>query len=254
MNRLTQTLLALGALAVPAQAAVTATYLGTEANMTDWRTPGGTTKTYDPDGDNILGTEGYHLFGADGQNATWPGTGDGGVNDFLAALPSYLSVTKNVSAEVQYNGYALIDNPVDGTPAMILSGTSAQNLKVPTLIATVGFAGTVPSDDLVMTLMHDNLDAIDLNVASYQIRASDGTTILASVSSLTANQVPDWHSFQLSGMTAGDSVQIWGTAPGTATRDRSTTLGGITFDVVPEPSATLIGAFGVLAILRRRRS
>lgn len=250
MNRLTPTLLALGALAVPVQAAVIVTYLGTQANMTDWRTTGGTTKTYDTDGDNILGTEGYHLFGAAGENTTPPN----GANGTLASLPGYLSVTRNVAAEVQF-AYAFIDNPVDGTPATILSGTSAQNLQGPQRIATISFTGTVPSDDLVMTLMHDNLDNTALNVASYQLRASDGTTVLASVSSLTGNAVPDWHSFQLSGMTAGDEVQIWGTDPaGTANTDRSTTLGGITFDVVPEPSAALIGVFGVLALLRRCRS
>jgi arylsulfatase A-like enzyme len=205
-------------------AQTTATYLGTQADMTGWRTST-VDKPFDPGGDDILGTEGYHLFGAAGENTTPPDAANGS----LALLPGYITVTRNAPAEVQY-AYAFIDNPVDGTPATILSGTTAGQGAGPTRIATVTFGATVPSD-LIMTLMHDNLNG-DFTVAGYELRASDGTSVLASVSSLSSNNQPDWHSFQISGLSGGDEVQVWGTSGGV----RSTTLGALTFDPL-SPSA-----------------
>ncbi|MCH7226231.1 PEP-CTERM sorting domain-containing protein [Haloferula sp. A504] len=243
MNKPTQTLLALAALAVPAQAAVTASYLGTQANMTDWRTSS-VAKTYDPDGDNILGTDGYYLFGAAGENTTGVNAANGG----LFSLPSYLGVTSGLT-QAQF-GYALIDNPVDGTPADIVSGTTSGAVTaVDSLIATITFTSGVPSD-LVITLMNDNLTGAP--TFGFDLRASDGTTVLATVNSFTQTDVPDWHSFDLSGITAGDSVQVWGlTNPGNTIR--TTLLGGITFDVVPEPSSVGLVGLSMLGLLVRRR-
>ncbi|MCH7226232.1 sulfatase-like hydrolase/transferase [Haloferula sp. A504] len=201
-------------------AETTASYLGTQADMTGWRTSS-VDKTYDPDGDDILGTEGYYLFGAAGENTT----GVNGANGPLFSLPGYLGVTSGLT-QAQF-GYASIDNPVDGSPAAIVSGTSSGNITaVDSLIATVTFGSGVPSD-LVMTLMNDNITGDP--ASGFDLRASDGTTVLATVSSLTRNDSPDWHSFDLSGITAGDEVQVWGlTGVG-----RTTLLGGITFDLAP---------------------
>lgn len=205
-------------------AQTTATYLGTQADMTGWRTST-VDKPFDPGGDDIFGTVGYHLFGAAGENTSPPDAANGS----LALLPGYITVARNAPAEVQY-AYAFIDNPVDGTPASILSGTTAGQGAGPTRIATVTFGASVPAD-LIMTLMHDNLNG-DFTVAGYELRASDGTSVLASVSSLSSNNQPDWHSFQISGLSGGGEVQVWGTSGGV----RSTTLGALTFDPL-SPSA-----------------
>ncbi|MGB0716663.1 MAG: PEP-CTERM sorting domain-containing protein [Phycisphaerae bacterium] len=224
--------------------AATVTTLGTQADMTDWRTSS-VAKTYDPDGDNILGTDGYYLFGAAGENTT----GVNNANGDLSGLPSYLGVSSGLTS-AQF-AYASIDNPVDGSPADIVSGTTSGKNFSETLIATITFSSGVPSD-LVMTLMNDNTNGDP--TAGFDIRASDGTTVLATVSSLARNDTPDWHSFNLSGITDGDELQVWGLADGVSNTTRTTLLGGVTFDVVPEPGSLALLAVGGLLIARRRRA
>jgi arylsulfatase A len=203
-------------------AETTASYLGTQADMTGWRTLS-VDKPFDPDGDDILGTEGYYLFGAGDETATPPASPV--AKGPLASLPSYLGVTSTLT-QAQFT-YALIDNPVDGSPAEIVSGTTSGAVTaVDSLIATITFGSGVPSD-LVMTLMNDNLSGDP--TGGFDLRASDGTTVLATVGSLARNDIPDWHSFALSGITAGDEVQVWGLTGG----GRTTLLGGITFDLAP---------------------
>jgi MYXO-CTERM domain-containing protein len=70
-------------------------------------------------------------------------------------------------------------------------------------------------------------------------------------SALTRNGVPDMVFFDISGIN-GDSfaVALWQNSPDTG----PVALSLVTFDVVPEPAAALLGSLGLLGLLRRRRS
>ena len=66
--------------------------------------------------------------------------------------------------------------------------------------------------------------------------------------------VMDMYFFDIAGLTSGQQIQIWG-ANDASTNDitRAVTIGGVTFDSIPEPGAALLGGLGFLALLRRRR-
>jgi len=205
---------------------VAVTYTDSQLDLTQWRTAS-VDKPYDTDGDDIIGTLGYHLFGAAGEYAS----PKNGANGPLASLPAYITVIKNSSLELQY-GYASIDNPVDGTPATIVSGTTSGSPNGNALIATIGFGAGVPSA-LTMSLMHDNLDGAGFNTSGYEIRAPDGTTVLATINASNNNLTPDWHYFGISGLADGASIQVWSAG------GNYPTLGGIMFDAsAPTPDTT----------------
>lgn len=240
-------MLALLMMAGSAKAVPTALYVGTQYNMTQWRTSS-VDKPYDPDGNDVIGSVGWHLFGAAGERTT-PVNGN---NGFLASLPAYITVTRNTTSEVQYP-YAFIDNPVDNSPLSILSGTTDGSSGI---IATITFGAGVPTS-LTMSLMHDNLNGTQYNTGGFTVRASNGTTILATTPGPSNNNQPDWHFINLTGLTAGDSIQVWENPASSAGNE---TLGAITFDApapavsVPEPSSLALMCLAGLGVLRRRRA
>ena len=68
-----------------------------------WRTPA-IQKTFDPDGDNIIGTDGYHVI------------------NIPLVWPSYLTSTENLTNTLSLNGdHGSMDQPT-GLPGLILTG------------------------------------------------------------------------------------------------------------------------------------
>lgn len=67
------------------------------------------------------------------------------------------------------------------------------------------------------------------------------------------NGVPEMYFFDLTNVTAGDRFQIQAFNDVGGPVTQFDYLGPVSFDVIPEPSTALLGALGLLALLRRRR-
>jgi hypothetical protein len=219
------------ALAPTAQAAIS--YVGNQddiesaANTTSsgWRntTPA---KTFDIDGDNIMGSDGYQMF-------------EGGTTG-ITGLPGYIaSVTRLTShTGVSASSFGIMDDPAD-----------------PTGNDTIYFGlwfdvSDTPGDPLFSFVIQGNaLDGqtlrIGLTYDSYNGSGSQNLRVTQTVGSgsgfaesgvLTFNDDGlDVASFDLTGLVAGDTFVI-NDAIGSGT-DGFGHVGGITFDTLADPAA-----------------
>jgi hypothetical protein len=221
------------ALAPAAQAAVS--YVGNQddiesaANTTSsgWRnaTP---TKTFDIDGDNIMGSDGYQMF-------------EGGTTG-ITGLPGYIASVTRLTSHVGTSGsggsFGIMDDPAD-----------------PTGNDTINFGlwfdvEDTPGDDLFSFVIQGNaLDGqtlrIGLTYDSYNGSGSQNLRVTQTVGSgsgfaesgvLTFNDDGlDVASFDLTGLVAGDTFVI-NDSIGSAD-DGFGHVGGITFDTLALPPA-----------------
>jgi hypothetical protein len=246
---------------VSAQSALgsTISYLGLDTTTNaGWRTTT-TTKTasYDPDGDNVYGSDGYFV--------AYHGTAGGGYPaDAMLKLPSYLSsVSSPRTSLTGANGttkgtyyssdYAAIDNP------SLLSGSSVSDLAAtgvfqgnPNSAASVEmFDISLASDaTFVLALILGTHNDLTHEVNSVTITSSTGVTLTESVSTIAAKSA-EYMFFTLSG-AAGETFTISMTGNG-----NTPSCTGIAFEAAtPEPStnAMLISALaGLLAYGWRKR-
>ena len=114
----------------------------------------------------------------------------------------------------------------NATPATLAGGTSGQNFGMISLSDWV-----FPSSDAGLTYSLSSTDA------------SLSGSFFSTSASTTATQIGN-------GSVGGSFF----TGSGTAADTGSTAIRSATFSVVPEPSAALLGAIGVLGLLRRRRN
>tara|TARA_B110000093_G_scaffold116162_1_gene124465 strand:- start:180 stop:944 length:765 start_codon:yes stop_codon:yes gene_type:complete len=241
---------AAAAFASTAQAAIS--YVGNQDNVeaegnTNWSGWRNATsaKTFDIDGDNIMGSDGYQMF----ENAT----------SGITSLPGYIaSVTKLAShSGVSSSGFGIMDDPAD-----------------PTGNDTINFGlwfdvSDTPGDDLFsFVIQGTDLDGQTLRIGlaydSYNRSGSQNLRVTQTVGSgsgfdesgvLTFNDDGlDFASFDLTGLVAGDTFVI-NDAIGSGT-DGFGHVGGITFDTIaiPEPSSMGLLALSGLVLLRRRRA
>lgn len=104
--------------------------------------------------------------------------------------------------------------------------------------------------------MLDSLNDTAVGADSLRIVAGGGTADAVLVGN--RNSVMDMYFFDITGLTSGQQIQIWGAKTADVTSVEGTnlnaiTISGVTFDSIPEPSAALLGGLGLLALLRRRR-
>lgn len=233
---------------MPSASAATISYLGVQTDVEAYGNDSGgwraatTLKTYDPDGDHVLGTDGYRLFPSNAAN-----------------LPSYitgLSGAPGVSGWPGSGGYALVDNPADGPD--ILSGVYYFN-GVPggqsrdMFSFTLG--GTIPAVFTVHLMAGASDNANTTANSSFhllQTSGGSGTASAAQDASSSNFSGPDWYSFQISGATAGDVFTLRISNDGL--NGQNLQIGGIAFDTVPEPAgaAHAMGLAALCLILRRR--
>jgi len=198
-------------------------------------------KTFDIDGDNILGTDGY-----------WnPSNG--------TVLPAYVAsaAKQNVGGDNTGSGFGVMDDPGNpsGTDTWNYGGwrhNSTTELEMATITLSAN-AGTLLNNQ---TLRVGWLSDIYNFSGSFFMRAavdSGGDSGLTPLISY-ADDGLDAGFFDISNVADGDVIRLYGTA----NTGSWAVMGGVTFDtLVPEPSAFLLAAIGLLGLSafgqRRRR-
>jgi hypothetical protein len=253
--------------------AATITSVGTQENggtfaVANWSNAA-VAKTYDLNNTEKYGTAGYYqLLPNTGANFA-EGAADGnnlgitlatvslpaGQSTTLYSTPSFLTGNPlgGAGTYVNFGGYSVYRAP-DGAG---LYQQGALSLNLPnggTNPAGAGNWGNVISFTLNQTKSFRIGLAVD-SVASGTYAPNFVSIYNASTgsvfsSALTRDGVPDMAFFDISGIN-GDSfaVALWqnGAEVGPAA------LSLVTFDVIPEPAAALLGSLGLLGLLRRRR-
>jgi hypothetical protein len=252
--------------ATPANAAVTFfsdSLLNDVGNQISSWSSSAVTKTSDIGADNRYGTDGYTWM-----NANNSGTVTTALASIAESAPSYAS-----------GGIAYTGATTEGGSGVSGSFSGADDRLLPngTGTANVGYAGVNyfgatgnPQNTMqqlfayTMTRSMNIGETIRLGVVLDSLSdAAIGANALRIVAGGTADAtgvasrsgVMDMYFFDITGLTSGQNIEIWASKTGTnqANGFRAITIGGVTFDSVPEPSTTLLGALGFLALFRRRR-
>ncbi len=218
------------------------TYVGFQANVesknndptSGWRNSS-PSKPFDIDGDNILGTDGYHTFGNAGTT--------------VISMPTYIgAVTRLSSSANGSTGWGLIDNPSDPSGADTLGTGMWFNTDASENIAQIVITGS----DLTGQILR-----IGVLTGGYigtgetlHLTQTVGGGAIASSTALTGTGM-DVAFFDLTNVSSGDTFILSASNLTTGYRHAS----GLTFDTiaVPEPSSALLGLVGGLLLLRRRR-
>lgn len=231
----------LASLAVNSNAASIA-FLGSDGTTAaNWRTT--TTiksSTFDPNGDNAYGTDGYY-FGSG------PNTGNTTTPTVLLSSPSYVSSITTSGLFYSTAPYTNFDNPtlpIGSSVADVKGGLYYNN--------GTKFSFTVGSaTEFILTVMWGgNALAPDNNTTPSSIsvvQTAGSGSGTATSSSLPVLNTGEYAFFRVNA-AAGDSFNI--NIAATSLQG----LTGIAFETVPEPSAALLGGLGMLALLRRRRN
>ncbi|MBN8458356.1 MAG: hypothetical protein J0M04_11030 [Verrucomicrobia bacterium] len=242
-------ILTAGLLALAAAArAATVTYVGSVegVQVTEWRTTT-TVKSLDIDGDNQYGT-----YGA----VTWT-VGSTGEQPLTSSNPGWAYGAGVSYGEFINGAYADIDhvtspgnNSDTGIYAVQWGGTF--------IFEMTGNASTYTGMTVRVGFMADVLSPAEWaadNSKTFRLLQTTGGSGDSGTISLrggsAGNGVPEMYFFDISGLTAGNRFQIVTDAPGNGGQPGY--IGSVSWDVVPEPSAALLGGVGLLGLLRRRR-
>jgi hypothetical protein len=247
---------------------------GTNNDQIDqWRT-NTVVKTLDPDADNVYGTAGFLLYATDAVGNSTAGSVT--VNDPLTydpadaratitQIPSYVTVANNgqTSTASSY-GYKQIDDPrqpIGATVSDLESGAALRAVALGTegsmLDITVG--QNFPAQGLRIGILVGNADNYDGTIRLAQT-AGNGTQSLSVQQTIpAAGQELGMYFFDITGAAVGDVFTLFLTKtnpqPSGGNLNANVLYGGITLDVIPEPSTALLLATGMAACVgwRRRR-
>ena len=255
----TMTLAAIGLLG-PCANAATIVYVGNQDNIdsqaddgtsTGWHSTTGV-KPLDIDGDNALGTDGWHYSHTSGTSGL----------SGIRSNPIYATSSNAITPHSNATTGDFYDAPTSGTPginpaseATISSWAVNSPTTTPLNIIsfTIGDASLIPvGETLRIGLLYDSRGGTT-GTQVFTIAQTSGTGGGTAFSStLTFNDDGlDAAFFDLNDLVDGDTFQISSTAGASS----SPHLNGYTFDtgVVPEPSTTALLGLGGLALMLRRR-
>jgi hypothetical protein len=194
----------------------TISYAGDQLDLINWQ-DSSVLKKYDPDQDNILGTDGYDIFG-DRIAGMYGETRDSAGN-----LPAYIAGLEPGHINLQQGGTYL---PVSRKKLVLhktglieVSGEVAEKG-----LLSIRIGQNVPAS-FTLGIMLDNADLITKVGKCFWVTDSEGGNS-GKVMLARSNRVPDWYFFKLRGLKKGDVVTVHGnTSPGGVF-----TIGAITFD------------------------
>ncbi len=192
-------------------------YAGDQLDVLAWRNKN-VLKKYDGDGDNVLGTAGYCIFGnkITSTYAAVPDTGN--------HLPAFITDLKPQHVVTQSGAYLPVPGRIDvlnHTGLIEVTGDVAVN-------GLVSFTlGKNPPPSFRLGVMLDNADKFT-KVGKYlwvtdSRNGNSGKVLLAN-----SNRVPDWYFFDIKGLKEGDIVTVQGS---TEKSNDIFTIGALTFDL-----------------------
>jgi hypothetical protein len=193
-------------------------YAGDQLDLLAWKDKN-VRKKYDGDGDNILGTAGYCIFG-NKIISTYTSIADTGYK----YLPSFISHLTPQHVINQSGAYIPVDGKKDvmnQTGLIEVPGSIAENGLVSFTISK-----SVPSS-FRLGVMLDNA-GVFTKIGKYlwvtdSRNGNSGKVLLAK-----SNRVPDWYFFDVKGLQGGDSITVHGS---TANDSDTFTIGALTFDL-----------------------
>ena len=235
-NKLTATLLALGALAAPAQAAVTA--VGTDTTTgANWRTAAAL------EADNEYGTDGYVVYGINAADGVF--SNPYAFDKDQTVLPAAITGVATTAVQM-WSGNGNFGTMEDPGNANAITNTSLSVLFGSGATYTISRAADT---SFRLTLLATSGDGSN---AKYDNTVDDGSGGILQTTTHTANGLY-YHVFDISSGSS-DVVVTTNVATAGATHFALT---GLAFDnvaTVPEPSSTaLLGLGGLALILRRRK-
>lgn len=200
------------------------------SQITDWKTTS-TAKTLDADGDNEYGTLAHLFYTIEfkGQNT----------------LYTFNSSNSQVGP---FGGYATVDSPNGGADVQVRTtsngGGNQMNHTMFTFTALAGSPANVR-----IGVATDGLDGVQFSSATIGLRQVGGGGSSFEHTMTSTNSTLDMVFFDVTGISGGDQFEVFADSGsgGFATHQF------VTWDVIPEPSAALLGGLGLLALLRRRR-
>jgi len=221
--------------------AATISFLGSdETTATAWRTTTVTkSATYDPDGDNAYGTDGYYV--------TISGTGQD--RPVTQSLPSYItSVTDKYvgggGGRYNHGNYPDFDNPtlpIGASVADANAGIFYANEPGPVEIASFLLAQNA-AFVLTIPLAGDNVAHRPTALSVTEV-GGGGATDAAVVPTPASGDDVNYLFFSVAG-SAGDTFRI--DINGSASIHG---IGGVGFEIIPEPSTFALAAVGLLGLM-----
>ena len=254
--------------------AATITSVGTELGqgafyiVENWSNAG-VAKTYDLNNTEKYGTAGYYQLLPNTGQAFIEGAAEGndlgltlatfplplGQSTTLYSTPVFLTGNPVGAAGnyVNFPGYSVYRAP-NGVDLRQQGALSVSTANPGTNPAGAGNWGNVISFTLNQTKSFRIGLAVDsVGSGTYApnfVSIYNASTGSVFSSALTRDGVPDMAFFDISGIN-GDSFAVAFWQNGADTGPAALSL--VTFDVIPEPGAALLGSIGMLALLRRRR-
>jgi hypothetical protein len=193
-------------------------YVGDQLDLLEWKDRN-VKKNFDADGDQMLGTAGYEIFGKKLLGAAVF------IDDTTNNLPPFISEIKPEHIVHQNGTYLAVPGRSDmlyQTGLIEVSGDIAER-------GLVSFSiSKNPPDSVRLGVMLDN--AADFTkTGQYLWVTNSGNVSSGKVALAKSNKVPDWYFFDLKELKKGDIITIYGSV------EKSSdifTIGALTFDLM----------------------
>lgn len=253
------------ALALPISTQAAVTFVGSlqedfGSQISSWSSAS-VTKTQDIDNNGYYGSDGYAWMNSVSL--------DGGAVEVLTGVAESVPAYFNSSIAYSGSGTGVSGSFSGAADRLLPDGTGSANVGYagPNYAHTTGatvlqqmFAYTMNrnmsvGETIRVGVVLDSLNGTVIGADQLRLVAGDG---FADATGISRSGVMDMYFFDVTGLTSGQQIQIWGAKnadviwPDNVVYN-AITIGGVTFDSIPEPATALLGGIGLLALLRRRR-